>query len=56
MTSIGQAATVELAATAPAAPGRLARVLGLIAVALALLSAVATFTVLAESHPDPSHP
>ena len=56
MTTVGQAATVELAATAPAAPGRLARVLGLVAVALALLSAVATFSGAAESHADPADP
>src|SRR5262245_52143498 len=55
MTNVGQA-TAELAATATAAPGRLARVLGLTAVALALLSALATFLVLANLTPIvPTH-
>jgi two-component system nitrogen regulation sensor histidine kinase NtrY len=48
MTNVGQAATAELAVAATAAPGRMARVLGVIAVALALSSALATFLVLAN--------
>ena len=56
MTNVGQAATAELAAAATAAPGRLARLLGVIAVALALLSALATFLVLANLTPiRPTH-
>jgi two-component system nitrogen regulation sensor histidine kinase NtrY len=55
MTNVGQA-TAELAATATAAPGRLARALGVVAVALALLSALATFLVLANLTPIvPTH-
>src|SRR5882672_10114039 len=51
MTNVGQAAT----AAAPA-PGGLARLIGLIAVALALLSALATFVVLANLTPIlPTH-
>ena len=53
MTNVGQAATAELAVAATAAPGRLARLLGVIAVALALLSALATFLVLANLTPIP---
>src|SRR5436189_5149619 len=56
MTNVGQAATVELANVAAPVPGRSARVLGLIAVALALLSALATFLVLANLTPIlPTH-
>ncbi len=51
MTNVGQAATAELAAAATAAPGRLARLLGVVAVALALLSALVTFLVLANLTP-----
>src|SRR5581483_9478160 len=56
MTNVGQAATAELlTATAPPAGG-VARVLGLIAVALALLSAFLTFVVLANLTPVlPTH-
>src|SRR5688572_22862001 len=53
MTNVGQAASAELAAAATAAPGRAARLLGVIAVALALLSALATFLVLANLTPIP---
>src|SRR6266702_1964688 len=53
MTNVGQAATAEFAA---AAPGGVARLVGLMAVALALLSAVATFLVLANLTPIlPTH-
>jgi two-component system nitrogen regulation sensor histidine kinase NtrY len=51
MTSVGQAATAEIASTAAPAPGWLARGIGLGAVGLALLSAVATFLVLANLTP-----
>jgi two-component system nitrogen regulation sensor histidine kinase NtrY len=53
MTNVGQAATAELAGAAGAgAPGgRLSRWLGLVAVLLALMSAVATFLVLANLTP-----
>ncbi|MBX9776704.1 MAG: PAS domain-containing sensor histidine kinase [Xanthobacteraceae bacterium] len=51
MTNVGQAATAELAAAATAVPGKLARILGVVAVALALLSALATFLVLANLTP-----
>ena len=51
MTHVGQAATAELAVAATAAPGRLARLLGVIAVGLALLSALMTFLVLANLTP-----
>ena len=57
MTTVGQSATAELvsAATAPAS-GWLARALGLAAVALALLSALVTFVVLAGLTPiAPTH-
>src|SRR4051812_31409276 len=52
MTNVGQAATAELvtAAGAPTA-GWTGRLLGLVAVALALLSALATFLVLADLTP-----
>ena len=57
MTNVGQAATAELAAAASAAaPGRLARLLGVVAVALALLSALVTFLVLANLTPDRADP
>jgi len=54
MTSIGQAATTELmnAAAAPTS-GWIPRALGLVAVALALLSALVTFVVLAGLTPIP---
>jgi two-component system, NtrC family, nitrogen regulation sensor histidine kinase NtrY len=56
MTSVGQAANVDLANAAAPGPGRSARVLGLIAVALALVSALATFVVLANFTPiAPTH-
>ena len=56
MTNVGQAATAELATAAAPASGGLARLLGLIAVALALLSALATFMVLANLTPiQPTH-
>ena len=51
MTQVGQAATAELAVAATAAPGRLARLLGVVAVGLALLSALMTFLVLANLTP-----
>jgi two-component system, NtrC family, nitrogen regulation sensor histidine kinase NtrY len=51
MTHVGQTATAELAVAASAAPGRLARLLGVVAVGLALLSALATFLVLANLTP-----
>ncbi len=52
----GQAATAELAASASVSSGRFARVLGLFAVFLALLSALATFLVLANLTPIvPTH-
>src|SRR5712692_3793092 len=57
MTTVGQAATAEVvtAAAAPA-PGWLARSLGLTAVAIALLSALVTFVVLAGLTPiAPTH-
>src|SRR5882757_8005411 len=56
MANVSQAATAELSSAAAPAPGWLARVIGLIAVALALLSAVATFLVLANLTPIlPTH-
>jgi len=56
MTNVGQAATAELATAAAPAPGRLARILGVVAVALALLSALVTFLVLANLTPIlPTH-
>src|SRR5215813_7882376 len=55
MTSVGQAVTAEIASAAAPASW-LARVVGLIAVGLALLSAVATFLVLANLTPIlPTH-
>jgi two-component system nitrogen regulation sensor histidine kinase NtrY len=48
MTSLGQAATTEIVTSAAAAPGGLARAIGFATVALALLSAFATFVVLAD--------
>jgi two-component system, NtrC family, nitrogen regulation sensor histidine kinase NtrY len=53
MTNVGQAATAELATVAAPAPGWLPRGLGLVAVALALLSALVTFVVLANLTPIP---
>ena len=53
MTTVGQAATAEIVTGAAAAPGWLARAIGLGAVALALLSALATFLVLADLTPIP---
>ena len=57
MTNIGQAATAEvLTAAAAPASGWLARSLGLTAVAIALLSALVTFVVLAGLTPiAPTH-
>lgn len=56
MASLGQAATAEFASSAAPASGWLARIVGLIAVGLALLSAVATFLVLANLTPIvPTH-
>ncbi len=56
MTNVGQVATAELAAIAAPASGWLARLVGLIAVGLALLSAAATFLVLANLTPIlPTH-
>ena len=53
MTTVGQAATAEIVTVAAAAPGWLARTIGFGAVALALLSAFATFMVLADLTPIP---
>lgn len=53
MTNVGQAATAELATVAAPAPGWMPRTLGLAAVALALLSALLTFVVLAGLTPIP---
>jgi two-component system nitrogen regulation sensor histidine kinase NtrY len=57
MTNVGQATTADLAGSAmTSAPARLARILGIVAVALALLSALATFLVLANLTPiAPTH-
>ena len=57
MTNVGQAATAELVSAAAApAPGWLVRALGLTAVAIALLSALVTFVVLAGLTPiAPTH-
>src|SRR5258705_10473276 len=56
MTNVGQAATAELASAAAPAPGWFSRAIGLCAVGLALLSAVATFLVLANLTPIlPTH-
>jgi two-component system nitrogen regulation sensor histidine kinase NtrY len=51
MTTVGQTATAEIVTVAAAAPGWLARTIGFGAVALALLSAFATFVVLANLTP-----
>jgi two-component system nitrogen regulation sensor histidine kinase NtrY len=56
MTSVGQAATAEIASAAAPAPGWVGRAVGLGAVGLALLSAAATFLVLANLTPIlPTH-
>ena len=57
MTNVGQAATAEMVITAAApASGWLARSLGVTAVAIALLSALVTFVVLADLTPiAPTH-
>src|SRR5262249_379039 len=56
MTSVGQSVTAEIASATAPASGWLARVVGLVAVGLALLSAVATFVVLANLTPIlPTH-
>jgi two-component system, NtrC family, nitrogen regulation sensor histidine kinase NtrY len=57
MTNVGQAATAELVSVAVAPPpGGVSRALGLGAVALALLSALVTFVVLAGLTPiAPTH-
>ena len=56
MTNVGQAATAEIVSGAATPPGWLARAIGLGAVALALLSALATFLVLADLTPIlPTH-
>lgn len=51
MTNVGQAATAELVTAAAPTAGWTGRLLGLVAVALALLSALATFLVLADLTP-----
>src|SRR5262245_15355906 len=51
MTNAGQSATADLSSTAAPAGGSWARALGIGAVVLALLSAVATFLVLANLTP-----
>jgi two-component system nitrogen regulation sensor histidine kinase NtrY len=51
MTTVGQAATAEIVTVAATTPGWLARTIGFGAVALALLSAFATFVVLADLTP-----
>jgi two-component system nitrogen regulation sensor histidine kinase NtrY len=56
MSKVGQAASAELTISSTAAAGRWARLLGVLAVALALLSALATFLVLANLTPIvPTH-
>jgi two-component system nitrogen regulation sensor histidine kinase NtrY len=56
MTNVGQAITAEPVGAAAPAPSWAARVIGISAVALALLSAVATFLVLANFTPIlPTH-
>src|SRR5207253_6389394 len=56
MTNVGQVATAELASAAAPAPGWIARLIGIFAVALALLSAALTFLVLANLTPIlPTH-
>jgi two-component system nitrogen regulation sensor histidine kinase NtrY len=51
MTNVGQAATADLASVAAPASGGRARFIGFVAVALAMLSAVATFLVLSNLTP-----
>src|SRR5215467_12031435 len=51
--SVGQTATAEIVSTVAPPPGWLSRVIGLGAVGVALLSAVATFLVLANLTPIP---
>src|SRR5262245_60954757 len=51
MTNVSQAATADLSSAAAPASGWIARAIGLVSVALALLSAVATFLVLATLTP-----
>jgi two-component system nitrogen regulation sensor histidine kinase NtrY len=51
MTTVGQTATAEIVTVAATTPGWLARTIGFGAVALALLSAFATFVVLADLTP-----
>jgi two-component system nitrogen regulation sensor histidine kinase NtrY len=53
MTTVEQAATAEIVTVAAAAPGLWSRWIGLGAVGLALLSALATFLVLADLTPIP---
>jgi two-component system nitrogen regulation sensor histidine kinase NtrY len=53
MTTVEQAATAEIVTVAAAAPGSWSRRIGLGAVGLALLSALATFLVLADLTPIP---
>ncbi len=53
MTTAGQTATAEIVTVAAGAPGWLTRSIGLGAVGLALLSALATFLVLADLTPIP---
>jgi two-component system, NtrC family, nitrogen regulation sensor histidine kinase NtrY len=53
MTSVGQAAPAEIVSARTAATGRVARTIGYGAIALALLSALATFVVLANLTPVP---
>jgi two-component system nitrogen regulation sensor histidine kinase NtrY len=56
MTNVSQVATAEFATATAPAPGWLARLVGSIAVTLALLSALATFVVLANLTPIlPTH-
>src|SRR5258705_1410892 len=56
MNNAGQSETADLAMTAAPTAGRLARIMGIGAVVLALLSAVATFLVLANLTPIlPTH-
>jgi two-component system nitrogen regulation sensor histidine kinase NtrY len=53
MTNVSQVATAEFAIPTAPAPGRVARLIGSVAVSLALLSAIATFVVLANLTPIP---
>src|SRR3954454_12004595 len=56
MTNVSQVATAEFATATAPAPGWLARLVGSIAVSVALLSALATFVVLANLTPIlPTH-